>query len=92
MFVMRRSLFLDYCEWLFGILFAAEARIDFSIYGPYQRRVFGFLAERLLNVWVSNNIEKSKVRYLDVVNLEGESLLEKAVDLLARRFFSRRKD
>lgn len=57
MLVAKKSLYDEYCEWLFKILGLAEKKIDISSYDNYQRRVFGFLSERLLNVWV----EKQKL-------------------------------
>ena len=54
MFVMRKSLMDEYCEWLFDILFEVEKRIDMKDYNSYQKRVFGFLAERLFKVWMLN--------------------------------------
>lgn len=86
MFVMNSQLFNNYCEWLFSILFETQKRIPYQEYGPYQGRVFGFLAERLLNVWVEHNIPANQVKYLPVVNLEGENLLKKAIGLLERKF------
>ncbi|MDE7402191.1 MAG: DUF4422 domain-containing protein [Muribaculaceae bacterium] len=59
MMITRRELFDEYCEWLFSILFEVEERIIYSPY-PYQQRVFGFMSERLLNVW----IEHKKLRAL----------------------------
>ena len=55
MFVMRKELMDKYCEWIFTILFEAEKRIDYSDRDAYQQRVFGFLSERLFNVWVEHN-------------------------------------
>ena len=52
MFVMRCDIFDAYCRWLFDILFALEPRLDLSDYSTYDRRVFGFLAERLLDVYL----------------------------------------
>lgn len=90
MFVMRADHFSSYCTWLFPLLFSLTNKIDYINYGPYQRRVFGFLAERLLNVWVERNIHQERVRYLKVVNLEGERLLSKATNLLSRKFYGER--
>lgn len=61
MFVMKRALFDDYCAWLFDILFEMERRIDISGYNAYNKRVFGFIGERLLDVW----IEARGVRYVE---------------------------
>ncbi len=52
MMVVRRELFHDYMEWLFPILFQAEERISIPYEDPYQRRVLGFLSERLLNIYL----------------------------------------
>lgn len=68
MFFCRRELFDAYCTWLFDILFEAERRIDITHYSPVQRRIFGYMSERLLNVWVRHN--RLKVRYLPVILLD----------------------
>ena len=53
MFVMKRELFIEYAEWLFSILFEMEKHIDvrsekYNGENVSQKRVFGFLGERLL--------------------------------------------
>ena len=60
MFIMNWSDFDNYCSWLFHILNKAEAAIDISDYSSYQKRLYGFLAERLLNVWVFAEKKKTK--------------------------------
>lgn len=53
MFVMTRALLDRYCTWLFDILGKLEAAdLDRSQYSPQQRRYLGFVAERLLGVFV----------------------------------------
>ena len=47
-----------YCSWLFGVLEEVEKRIDISNYSPVQKRVFGYMAERLFNVWVAAENKK----------------------------------
>ncbi len=55
MFYATRTVVDTYCSWLFPILFECERRIDISNYDSYQRRVFGFMSERLLGVWMAAN-------------------------------------
>lgn len=50
--VMKSVYFHEYCSFLFGVLGKAEARIDISNYNPYQYRIWGFIAERLINCYV----------------------------------------
>ncbi|MBB4196503.1 lipopolysaccharide biosynthesis glycosyltransferase [Rhodoblastus sphagnicola] len=50
--VMRKDYFEQYASWLFPILFAAEQKIDTSSYDPHQKRVFGFLSERLCGAYI----------------------------------------
>ena len=84
MFVMSSEKASEYCHWLFSILFELEQRIDITQYDNYQKRVFGFLAERLFNVWILYN--QLNVKYLSVVNLDGENLIKKGLNLLKRKF------
>lgn len=53
MWIAPEAIWNDYCEWLFQILFLAEKEIDLTGRTPYQQRVFGFLSERLFNVYIA---------------------------------------
>jgi hypothetical protein len=64
MFFSSKDIVDRYCEWLFHILLKVEQKIDISKYDDYQKRVFGFLGERLINIWVAH--EKLSVFELDV--------------------------
>ena len=66
MFYTSRKEFDRYSQWLFDILFEVEKRVDISGYNSYQKRLFGFLGERLLNVWLFHL--KGNVKYLTVYN------------------------
>lgn len=50
--VAKKELYDEYCEWLFGILFELQERIDLTFADDYHKRVFGFISEFLLYVWV----------------------------------------
>jgi len=76
MFIMPKPLMDEYCAWLFDILFKAEKRIDVSDRNDYQKRVFGFLSERLFNVWLYK--KNLKTYYAPVYNI-GESPLKNKI-------------
>lgn len=52
--IARWEVWDAYLSWLFSILFEVEQRIQLPE-GGYQERVFGFLAERLHNLFVFHN-------------------------------------
>jgi hypothetical protein len=86
MFLTRAAHFDQYCNWLFPILFESMQQIDWRSYGSTQRRVFGYLGERLFNVWLEENTGNLTVAHLPVVNVEGERRLVKAAALLRRKY------
>ena len=51
--VAKKSLFDEYAEWLFTIFFELQKRIDLTFEDDYHKRVFGFISEFLLYVWVT---------------------------------------
>lgn len=67
MICCRKDVFDSLCEWLFDILFKVEKIIDYNNRDDYQKRVFGFLSERLMNIrFIKNefNIKSMNIYYL----------------------------
>ncbi len=52
LFVTTKELFDEYAAWLFSVFDRASEQIDVSSYDDYHRRVYGFLSEQLIYVWV----------------------------------------
>ena len=84
MFIMRRVTSYHYCTWLFDVLDRAERQINLSEYDEYNKRVFGFLSERLLDVWVETN----HISYTEmpVVFMESQHWLKKGMAFIERKF------
>lgn len=72
MIICRKEIFDSYCSWLFDILFELEKRVDISDYTPYQKRIFGFIAERIFKVWLNHNNIKLAERH--IINLEDPNM------------------
>lgn len=68
MLIAPAQVFDAYCAWLFDVLFELEKHVDMTGYTPYQQRLYGFLSERLLNVFVLHN--GLRVGTLPVCNTE----------------------
>lgn len=83
MFIMKRKLADEYCQWIFDILFELENRLDISNYSDYDKRVFGFISERLLDVWIEQN-QYSYVE-LPAIYLEKRSWIKKIFLFVMRK-------
>lgn len=83
MFYTSRHLMSEYCEWLFDVLSKVEKKTDISSYDTYQKRLYGFFAERLMNVWIKKN--GIKVKYLPVYQSDEVSR-KHVIKLIKERF------
>lgn len=88
MMIMKKDIFDSYCEWLFDILFKLEERLDISDYSANDKRVFGFVSERLLDVWIETQQKSIGLKYteLPVVNMEKQNWLRKGTAFIKRKF------
>ena len=78
MFYTSKKNFTDYCKWLFNILTEVENNIDITNYDPYQKRVFGFLAERLENVWLNyHNFKLYEMQIFETKDMDRNKIINK---------------
>lgn len=86
MFVTRKEIYDRYCEWLFDILFEIEKRIDIDSKDDYQKRVMGFLSERLLKVWLLFNDYKVKEQSIKLMDSDEIDRHFQRIELERRLF------
>lgn len=84
MWITRKCIYDRYCAWLFDILFEVEKRIDMTGYDDYQKRVMGFLSERLFRVWLMMQPEAITEEYVKMIEPQDFNNAEKKVELLFR--------
>lgn len=85
MFIGKREIISEYIEWVFDILFELEKVTDISQYDDYQKRIYGFISERLLHVWVNKNNMKIKelpvimpeMGKLDVIKVKLKGIIDR---------------
>lgn len=72
MFIMSKALFFDYAQWLFSIILPLEELLPVSDpkYKGEQKRVLGFLGERLFNVWITKKLSEG-VKLRETQRLTG---------------------
>lgn len=62
MFIARKEILNDYCEWLFPILNYCEVEcFDKDDRNNYQRRYIGFLAERLMSIYFLHHEKQYRI-------------------------------
>ncbi len=65
MFVFKKEDFNRCMDWWFDMLFEFERRINKAHYEGYQKRIIGFMAERLFTVWVHH--QNLRIKELPVI-------------------------
>lgn len=85
MFLMRGDEFQRYGDWLFSVLERVAKEIDNEGRTLYQRRTYGYLAERLLNAYVRASPLQTGAGYRRVVNTEGEPRMRKGIAMIGRK-------
>lgn len=91
MMIASSQEFSDFCSWIFPILFELEKGLDLSGYNDYQKRIYGFLSERLLNVWAaSRSLKISPMKVIQPETSRIEQLRLSARRIRNRLEFQRR--
>lgn len=67
LFIAKKEFIDQYCSWLFPLLDRIERKTDISHYDKNHKRIYGYLAEVLLNVYIKKN--RIRFKTLDVVKL-----------------------
>lgn len=68
--IMKKEYFNEYCDILFSVLFELENKNDINGYDSYQKGLYSFLAERMLNAYVlyaKNKYKKLKFTEMGLV-------------------------
>ena len=84
MFIMKKDIFDDYCNWLFDILFELEKRIGQIEYDSFHSRFYGRVSELLLDVYLrTNNISYVETNF---IYMEKINKIKKVISFLNAKF------
>ena len=70
MFLMSWKELDRYCQWLFSVFVIAEKVINITNYNSVQKRIFGYMGERLFNIYIYAN--QLKVKELPILKISDE--------------------
>lgn len=85
--IAKNDLFDSYTDWLMKVLNEVEKRVDISNYSPSEQRIFGYISELLLDVWVEyNNINYTE---LPVMFMGKQHWFKKIFNFLERKIKGR---
>ena len=80
MFIMKYDVFINYCNFLFDILFKIEERLG------NVDRLYGYISERLLDVYIEKN--KHKYKEVKVIETEHINWPKKIYEFLKRKYIN----
>lgn len=88
MFIMKKELLDEYCEWLFDILFEVTDRLKDKEYSAFHNRYPGRVSELLLDVW----LDYKGYSYIEVpfIYMEPISKVKKVYSFLCAKFFKKK--
>lgn len=84
MFIMKKQPLDEYLTWMFDVLAKIEARTDISSYSTYEQRVYGFLSEMLLDVWLDQH-QQYQTQEVDYVFMEHTNWFVKGGNFIKRK-------
>lgn len=88
MFIMKKEILNNYCNWLFDILFELEKTVDVTKYSQFHARFFGRISELLLDVWINTN--KLEYKEVKVMDMENINWLKKGTAFLMAKFTNKK--
>ena len=74
LYIFSREQFERYCAWLFPLLAEFDRQTDLTGYSTQERRVDGYLAERLFGIYLTHVRQNETLRVLELPRLHFEGM------------------
>ena len=74
LYIFSHEQFERYCSWLFPLLAEFDCQTDLTNYSAQERRVDGYLAERLFGIYLTHIRLHEKLRVLELPRVHFESM------------------
>ena len=95
MMILDKSLYAEYCAWLFDILFELKKRLGENGLTSFHSRYYGRISEIIFNVWLNEKIDsgaikKDQIREIPFIHMEKINWWKKGAAFLKAKFMGRR--
>ncbi|CAI2649318.1 hypothetical protein AKUA2003_12450 [Apilactobacillus kunkeei] len=90
MFISSSKIFDDYSSWLFNVLSIVEKNIDISEWNQSESRIFGYISELLMDVWLDQH-KDLKYKELRVGFIGNQHWIKKISNFIYRKVKNRCK-
>ena len=95
MAIMEKGLFIDYCSWLFPVLFELNKRLGVEGLTPFHSRYYGRISEIVFNAWLlyqreTGKISRSEVKEIPLIHMEKVNWWKKGTAFLKAKFFGKK--
>lgn len=65
MYVMKKKIFFDYCDFLFPVLFSLEKQVDCTHLSEQGMRFIGYMGELISTIFINKHQSELKIKELD---------------------------
>ncbi|MCT6808767.1 MAG: DUF4422 domain-containing protein [Staphylococcus epidermidis] len=90
MIIAKKDIFDSYSKWLFDVLSELEERVDISDWDDSESRIYGYVSELLLNVWIKKN-GNFNIDYEKVLFIGNQKWVTKILNFLKRKIKGKKK-
>lgn len=78
MIITRSEIYDEYMEWLFEIFDLLEKKVCLDDYSIQEKRIYGYMSELLMNVWICHN--KINIQYMCVDQVNSPADLGNSIN------------
>ena len=90
MFIAKKEVAIPLLDFIFGVIFKLDGRVDISSWSIYERRIYGFISELLFDVYVDKN--KLTVKNQKYLFFEKQNWFKKIYIFLKKKYTYKKGD
>ena len=90
LFIAKKEVAIPLLDFIFGVIFKLDGRVDISSWSIYEQRIYGFISELLFDVYVDKN--KLTVKNQKYLFFEKQNWFKKIYVFLKKKYTYKKGD